>query len=169
MRRRFHRQWRLVPAYAIGLFGSTFRHGLRFMKSASDRLMKVAKQPEAMWAFWADATNGPWWVTPQPVVLGRDGRWMRSCGKAGVTGRGFIQQDFGFVTFAHQDKREVQKFIDGFMACRRLAGRFFANGPPAMRDPVSGMQGCVNDLTFLGAGIGHPDGTTLRMASAVTR
>jgi len=31
----------------------------------------------------------------------------------------------GLIVFSHEDKKEVQKFIDGFMACRQLWSGFF--------------------------------------------
>ena len=68
-----------------------------------------------VWAFWANR-NGPWFKHPQKV--GEDG-WHRN-GNAGVTKLGIEKIDDVYVCFASYDKKEVQRFIDGFNACRYL-------------------------------------------------
>lgn len=77
------------------------------------------------WAFWANM-NGPWWKTPQRVTHRQDiGGWWRRCGNADVEGMGLRERkDHGYLTFASRDKKEVQRFINGFLAARRLMARF---------------------------------------------
>lgn len=85
-------------------------------------------EKKEVWAFWANM-NGPWWKTPQRVKHNAQiGGWWRSCGNAGVDGMGLSwREDHGYLTFASHDKAEVEKFIRGFMAARRLVARFAAD------------------------------------------
>lgn len=79
-----------------------------------------------MWAFWANA-YGPWFKTPQKVEVKDDDfdfGWWRKCGNCDAKKVGLDQRE-GYLCYAHPDKKEVEKFIRGFMACRDLAGRFF--------------------------------------------
>lgn len=85
------------------------------------------KQPKELWAFWANR-SGPWWATPQKVK--RDDKlasyWHKN-GNADIRSEGVTEDGDGYLAFAHRDKNEVQKFIDGFMACRRMMAGFYVD------------------------------------------
>lgn len=83
----------------------------------------MSKKAEA-WAFWAN-TSGPWSKGPVAIYqTGFQGRWYDSSGDRSVEFIG-LEESEGFVCFSSKSKAEVEKFIRGFMACRRIGGRFF--------------------------------------------
>lgn len=83
------------------------------------------KKPKKLWAFWASAYIGPWYKTPQRVLFNEDlGSYWRKCGSAHVEGQG-LYQERGYTSFAHSDKKEVEKFMQGFFAARDLLSGFF--------------------------------------------
>jgi hypothetical protein len=84
------------------------------------------KSKDEAWAFFAN-TYGPWWKTPKRVLKKSqlDG-WWTSCGSADVKKMG-LHETGGVVCFASRDKKEVQRFIDGFMAARRLVACFVSS------------------------------------------
>lgn len=79
------------------------------------------KQKE-LWAFWANK-HGPWWKTPQKVTFSFP-YYFHKNGDAFIEKPGIIAEDH-YIAFADKDKKEVQKFINGFMACRKLLSSFY--------------------------------------------
>lgn len=81
---------------------------------------------KTMWAFWANL-NGPQFKTPKKAIFDDDSclqNWWTEDDQLSVNKTG-LEKSHGHLIFADPDKKEVQKFIDGFMACRELAGGFF--------------------------------------------
>ena len=77
-----------------------------------------------MWAFWANV-YGPFYEKPQKVKLNHSlGEWFHKNEEHCIEKQGLDQQ-VGYLTFAHPDQKEVEKFIKGFFACRELIGDFF--------------------------------------------
>ena len=82
------------------------------------------KKPDKLYAFWAN-TSGPWYDKPRLVKYNTTlDSWWDTGGNADTSFEGLEAQD-GYVAFAHRDKKEVQKFMDGFNACRKLLSPFF--------------------------------------------
>lgn len=77
-----------------------------------------------LWAFWAN-TNGPWWKSPQKVKRNISYYYHKN-GNASIEREGLVISS-GHLAFADKDKKEVQKFIDGFMACRKLMAGFYVD------------------------------------------
>lgn len=78
-------------------------------------------KPEIMWAFWAKR-SGPFFKLPQRVICyGKSSYdfWWHRNGNYSITKQG-LYIDNNYISFAHPDKKEVQKFIVGFNACRGL-------------------------------------------------
>ena len=82
------------------------------------------KEPQELWAFWANL-HGPLWKTPQLVQWDVTAYYHKN-GNASIDKEGVEQRD-GYIAFAHRDKSEVQRFIKGFMACRKLLGEFYVD------------------------------------------
>lgn len=79
-----------------------------------------------VWAFNANKF-GPWTKKPVKLTIQCGDRWLSDderhdthCEKLGLHIR-----DRGFLSYASTDKKEVQRFIDGFLACRELLKSFF--------------------------------------------
>lgn len=90
----------------------------------------MKKPPKFLWAFWANM-NGPWFIIPQKVTIDRDMFeiyddiiWYDKTGNHDIKKIGLFECD-GYLAFAHENKKEVQKFINGFMACRKLLSKFY--------------------------------------------
>jgi hypothetical protein len=82
------------------------------------------KKPETMWAFWANK-YGPFHKTPQKVKMHYGiGEWVHKNEEYCAEKQGLDQRD-GYICFSHPDKKEVEKFMQGFFACRELIGDFF--------------------------------------------
>lgn len=91
----------------------------------SNHSMSKSSKPQKLWAFWAN-THGPWNTTPQQVKLlyGDIEKWWSADMNSDVEQIGLVEKD-GYVCFAHPDKADVERFIEGFMACRELLRGFF--------------------------------------------
>lgn len=81
------------------------------------------------WAFYA-TVYGPLGEKPFRISYseGTESWWASDC-ETEVLGLGLVNPHGSktCVTFASQGKKEVQKFVDGFMAARRLMA-VFTNG-----------------------------------------
>ena len=76
-----------------------------------------------MWAFWANR-SGPWTAVPVRVVRGVCDEYWDKEGDNCVKKAGVYHSD-GYMYFASYDRKEVEKFIDGFEACRLMLRGFF--------------------------------------------
>ena len=80
-----------------------------------------------VWAFNANKF-GPWTKKPVRLTVHCGGNTWRSsdewqethCDKLGLQ-----ITDGAFLSYASRDKKDVQRFIDGFLACRELLKSFF--------------------------------------------
>ncbi len=90
-----------------------------------DETRFAMNKPRILWAFWANK-HGPWHKQPVKVIYNKDLDSWWSSGKDDdvVEKEGLVQYDH-YVCFVHRDKKEVDKFIQGFMACRTLLKSFF--------------------------------------------
>lgn len=86
--------------------------------------MTKMKKPEKLWAFWANA-YGPWYKKPHLVTMDTDtGLYWHSNRNYSIKKEG-LEHRGGYLAFAHRDRSEVEKFFNGFMACRRLFAQFY--------------------------------------------
>ncbi len=84
----------------------------------------MKNKPEQLWAFWANS-HGPWNKSPKIVYWDEDLKeYYSKDGNSNIQKFGLNMLE-GYISFADKDKKEVQKFINGFMACRELLSGFF--------------------------------------------
>ena len=90
----------------------------------SSKSRSKTSKPTKLWAFWAN-THGPASQTPEAVRLhkGLSSYWDKSQNFE-VEKEGLVHGN-GYLCFAHRDKKEVEKFITGFFACKNLLAGFF--------------------------------------------
>jgi hypothetical protein len=85
--------------------------------------MRKAKQPKTLYAFWANMC-GPWYITPEAVTYREDlGSWWNKDYNSEVESIGLTERE-GYVCYASADKEDVERFIEGFLSCRRLLRGF---------------------------------------------
>ena len=78
------------------------------------------KDGDVAWAFWA---NNFGCSSKAPIKIIYNGSfWVHKSGDYIVNSLGFT--DDGWICFADKDKKEVAKFVRGFMACRYIIGQF---------------------------------------------
>ena len=84
------------------------------------------KKPKTVWAFWANM-YGPWYKTPQKAYLedytlrGEKQAWWHKNGDSDITKLGFYErEDGGYTTFSSIDKKQVEHFMLGYNACRKM-------------------------------------------------
>ena len=78
-------------------------------------------QKKQMWAFWANKF-GPWFKHPQKVD---ENGWHKNQ-DANVESVG-LESRGGYICYASYKKGDVQRFMDGFNACRGLWEDFFTS------------------------------------------
>lgn len=80
------------------------------------------KEGDKAWAFWAN-TFGPAYKRPQRVVFDGDSLWWYKNGDYSIKTLGLYRHG-GYISFASENKKEVELFIEGFMASRSIMAIF---------------------------------------------
>lgn len=87
-------------------------------------------KPEYIWAFWANP-YGPFFnkprrckredlLFPESISPKTNIWWEEKQQNDEITKIGLYQRGNGYITFSHENKEEVEKFIVGFMTHRKL-------------------------------------------------
>ena len=85
----------------------------------------MKKRPAALWAFWANQ-NGPWHQRPYRVRWNEQlMSWWDSTGDGNVSVPG-LAHNGTYLSFAAESKAEVELFMSGFNAARRIVAQFTA-------------------------------------------